>query len=139
MSIYVVLSSDKSSQYFPLNKAYRFKSHLNAPLLLEGTWKVAVVEADISCQTSHQEPVYLHSSICQDSIVEGEKRPLLRRLMLNSPGDWSTIIDSPHYIPVNINEIYDIDIYITTKLEQLASFLDRPTTLTLHFKSFPFF
>jgi len=32
--IYVVLSSDKSSSYFPNNTPYRFKSHVNAPLLV---------------------------------------------------------------------------------------------------------
>ena len=139
MSIYVILSSDRSSSYFPNNTPYRFISHLNAPILLEGTWKVALIEADITSTLSKEEAIYLHSSICQDSIVEGEKKPLLRRLMSNSPGDWTSIIDSPHYIPVNTKELYDIDIYITNREDAKASFLNQPSTLTLHFKSFPFF
>lgn len=139
MSIYVVLSSDKSYQYFPTNTPYRFKSHLNAPLVLDGRWKVAIIEADISCTLSKEDAIYLHSSICQNSIVEGKKKPLLRRLVPNKPGDWLMISELPHYIPVNTNELYDIDIYITDKQDNYASFLDRPSTLTLHFKSFPFF
>jgi len=120
ISIYVVLSSDKSSSYFPNNAPYRFKSHLNAPLLLEGTWKVALIEAEITSSLSKEETVYLHSSICQDSIVEGEKKPLLRRLISISPGDWTSTIDSPHYIPVNTNESYDIDITITDRHDSKA-------------------
>lgn len=139
MSIYVVLSSDMSSTYFPDNKPFRFKSHFNSPLLLEGSWKVALIEAEISSTLSKTEAIYLHSSICQDSIVEGDKKPLLRRIMSAAPSDWSTFIDLPHYIPINTNELYDIDIYIKDKQDNNASFLDRPSTLTLHFKSFPFF
>ena len=139
MSIYVILSSDKSSNYFPENKPHRFKSHLNAPLVLEGTWKVALLEAEITSTLSKEDAIYLHSSICQDSIVEGEKKPLLRRLISNRPGDWTTTIDSPHYIPVNTKELYDIDIYITDRQDSKASFLNQPSTLTLHFKSLPFF
>ena len=139
MSIYVVLSSDKSSRYFPNNNPFSFKSHLNAPIVLEGTWKVALVEVDITSKLSKEDPIYVYSSICQESIVEGEKKPLLRRLMSNGPGDWTTLIDSPHYLPVNTNELYDIEIYITDRHNDTASFLDQPSTLTLHFKSFPFF
>ena len=139
MSIYVVLSSDKSSKFFPNNEPYRFKSHLNAPIVLEGTWKVGLVEADITSTISKDDSIYLHSSICQESIVEGEKKPLLRRLMSNSPGDWTTIVESPFYIPVNVKELYNIDIYITDRYDITASFLNQPSTLTLHFKSFPFF
>lgn len=48
MSIFAIISSDSSLQYFPQNKAYRFKYHLNTPLNLEGGWKVALIEANIS-------------------------------------------------------------------------------------------
>lgn len=139
MSIYVVLSSDRSTKYFPDNKPYRFKSHLNTPLYLEGSWKVALVEADVISKLSKAEAVYLYSSICRDSIVEGDKKPLLRKLISNRPGDWTTIVDLPYYIPLSTSEIYDIDIYLTNKEDESASFLDQPSTLTLHFKSFPFF
>lgn len=139
MSIYVVLSSDSSTAYFADNTPYNFKSHLNAPLILEGTWKVALIEADIISSHSKEDAIYVHSSICQESIVEGEKKPLLRRLISNDPGDWTTLVNLPHYIPVNVKELYDIDIYITDRNGEKASFLNKPSTLTLHFKSFPFF
>jgi len=139
MSIYVVLSSDKSSPYFPKNTPYKFKSHLNSPITLDGNWRMALIEADITSTLSKEDAIYVYSSICQDSIVEGEKKPLLRRLMPNTPGDWTIVAESPYYIPVNFKELYDIDVYITDREDKNASFLDRPSTLTLHFKSFPFF
>ena len=133
------MSSDKSLDYCPQNKPYKFKTHLSAPLLLEGVWRVALVEADISCTTSRTDAIYLYSNICGESIVEGDKKPLLRRLPADSVGNWLTIVEAAHYVPVNNTNIYEIDINITTSKDILASFLDQPSTITLHFKSFPFF
>ena len=67
MSIYVTMSSDRALHYFPQNKSYNFKTHLNAPLLLEGVWKVALVDVDIVSSTSKTEAIYLYSSICGES------------------------------------------------------------------------
>jgi hypothetical protein len=117
----------------------KFKSHLNAPITLDGNWRMALIKADITSTLSKENAIYIYSCICQDSIVEGEKKPMLRRLMSNAPGDWTSIVESPHYIPINANELYNIDIYITDREDKDGAFLDRPSTLTLHFKSFPFF
>ena len=80
MSIYVTMSSDRVLNYFPQNNTYNFETHLNAPLLLEGVSKVALVDVDIVSNTPKTEAIYLYSSICGESIVKGEKKPLLRRL-----------------------------------------------------------
>ena len=139
MSSCVTMSSDRALHYFSQNNPYNFKAHLNAPLLLEGVWKVALVDVDIVSSTSKTEAIYLYSSICGEYIVEGEKKPLLRRLPATIRGNWSTNIEVPLYVPVTNNNIYEIDINITTNQDDLASFIDQPSTVTLHFKSFPFF
>ena len=140
MSIYVTMSSDRALNYFPQNNPCNFKTHLNAPLLLEGVWKVALVDVDIVSNTSKTEAIYLYSSICGESIFEGEKKPLLHRLPATIRGNWSTNIEAPFYVPVKNNNIYEIDINRTTNQDDLASFIDdQPSTVTLHFKSFPFF
>ncbi|CAC5362562.1 unnamed protein product [Mytilus coruscus] len=113
MSFYVTISNDKGKEYYPNNKAYKFTSHLNAPLILNGVWRVALVEADITSTNSKVDPIYLYSNICGESIIYGEQKPLLRRITAADLGNWSSILDSPHYIPVRVNEIYDIDIYKT--------------------------
>ena len=139
MSIYVTMSSDRALHCFPQNKSYNFKTHLNAPLLLEGVLKVALVDVDIVSSTSKTEAIQLYSGICGESIVEGEKKPLLRRLPATTRGNWSTNIEAPFYVPLKNNNIYEIDINITTNQDDLASFRDQPSTVTLHFKSFPYF
>lgn len=140
MSIYPVVSSDSSLQYFPQNKAYHFKCHLNTPLNLEGLWKVALLEANISTSKSLKifKPLYVYSNICGESMVDGDKQPVLRKLTGDSQGTWDTVFEMGHYMPVKINDIDDIDIYIMTREGVLASFLDQPTIITLHFKAFPF-
>lgn len=139
MSLYVILSSNKSLEYFPENVPSKFRSQLGSPLNMNGMWKVALVEANISSSLSMTNALYIHSKICDDSIVDGHRNPLLRRLMMFEPGNWSTVLESPHYVPIKISEMYDIDAYITDENGKLASFLDHPSTITLHFKSFPFF
>ena len=133
------MSSDRALNYFPQNNTYNFKTHLNAPLLLDGVWKVALVDVDIVSNTSKTEAIYLYSSICGESIVEGEKKPLLHRLPVTITGNWSTNIEAPFNVPVKYINIYEIDINITKNQDDLASFIDQPSTVTLHFKSFPFF
>jgi hypothetical protein len=64
----------------------KFKSHLNAPITLDGNWKMALIEADITSTLSKENTIYIYSCICQDSIVEEEKKPMLWRLMSNAPG-----------------------------------------------------
>ena len=91
------MSSDKSLEYFPQNKSYKFKTHLSAALVLEGTWRVALVEADIVCTTSRTDAIYLYSDICGEYIVEGERRHLLRRLPSTSVGNWMTVAETPFY------------------------------------------
>jgi hypothetical protein len=54
-------------------------------------------------------------------------------------GNWSTNIEAPFNVPVKYINIYEIDINITKNQDDLASFIDQPSTVTLHFKSFPFF
>ena len=50
-----------------------------------------------------------------------------------------TVAEITFYVPIKSNNIYEIDLYITTDQDVLASFLDQPSTITLHLKSFPFF
>lgn len=140
MSIYAIVSSDSSLHLYPENKAYHFKCHLNTPLHLEGVWRVALLEANVSAkkQMKTLKPLYVYSNICGESIVDGDQEPLLRKLQVSSSNNWDVIFEAGHYIPLKINNIADIDIYITTKEGVLASFLDQPSSVTLHFKAFPF-
>jgi hypothetical protein len=89
-------------------KKYQFlySATLSAPLLLEGPWRVVLVEPDIVCTTSKTDAIDLHSDICGESIVEGEYRPLLRRLPSTSVGNWMTVAETIFYMLIKSNIIY---------------------------------
>ena len=141
MSIYMVLNSDENLNIFPNNMTYRFRAKLQAPLLLKGTWVVALIDIKTTCDIKippSQLYVYsVYSDICGDSIVDGVQRPLLRRILINK-GIVNKDFNSLWYVPVKFSEIRDIEIYINDKHNQCPSFLKDPLTLTLHFKSYPF-
>ena len=107
--------------------------------MLEGTWRVALIEADIVCTTSKTDAIYLYSDIYGEYIVECERRPLLRRLTCTSVGNWMTVAETTFYVPMQSNNIDEIDVYITTDQDVLASFLGQHSPITLHLKSFLFF
>jgi hypothetical protein len=69
--------------------------------------------------TSKTEAIYLYSSICGESIVEGEKKPLLHRLPVTITGNWSTNIEAPFYVPVKYN---NIEVLLTISTSTKATF-----------------
>jgi hypothetical protein len=77
----------------------KLNTHVSAPHLFEGTWRVALVEADIVFTKSRTDTIYPYSDICRESIVKGERRPLLHRLSSTSVGNWMTVVDMPFYVP----------------------------------------
>ena len=139
MSIYLVASSDKSLEYYPQNASYKFSSHLKAPLILNGKWKVAIVETFISSSFAKKDILYISSNVCDTSIIEGHQQSFLRRFPATSSGHWSATFHTPYYMNVKLCEIYDIEIDIKTKSGEYATFLDETSSVTLHFKAFPFF
>lgn len=140
MSFYMIVNSDRCSEYFPTNTAYRFSTYLKFPLALTGSWKVALAEIKVSDNRMHADShrdVYVYSSICEESIVDGEKQSLLRRLFHND-GDYATVLPTLFYVPVKENEIDRFDVYIKDGDGNYASFLKGSTSVTLHFKKYPF-
>lgn len=138
MSHFVIVNSDQCKEYFPNNTPYKFKSQLKVPLLMKGQWKVGVVEVDISSSLGKTEPLYLHSNVCMESVLDGEEKPILRRLTAASGGDWSNIFTTPFYLPVKGNIIYEIELYLTDEEDNLQTFLNQTSTVTLHFQALPF-
>jgi len=134
----MIVNSDQCQSFFPSNKAYHFRTHLKAPLSLQGTWKVAFIYLTESSPLPYKK-LYLYSDICEDSIVDGEYHPLLRRLINDHVGYWAEIYELPNYVPVKRSEITDIEFYIKDEAGNYASLLTNPVSITLHFRSFPFY
>lgn len=140
MSHYIVINSNKNLKYFPENQPYHFRTFFQIPLSLPGLWKIALVEATISepnLKTGH--PLYLHCNACDGCIVDGEYDSLLRMIRSQRSGKWTQIFDSLFYVSVNKSEIRELEIYIKDGKDTLATFLKKPVSITLHFKSYPFF
>ena len=124
----MIINSDQCQSLFPSNKAYHFRTHLKAPLSLQGTWKVALTEIYITESSPlPYKKLYLYSNICGDSIVAGEYHPLLRRLINDHVGYWAEIYELPNYVPVKRSEITHIEFYIKDEAGNYASRLTNPS------------
>ena len=82
MERYLYIQSDESDDYFSDNEVYRFKVHLNLPLMLNGNWKLALTEFyavdDSKLRSKTVDTLYIYTDLCNESIVHGEEQPLLR-------------------------------------------------------------
>lgn len=143
-SFYLVVDSDnlKNLQYYPDNKPWKFKVRFDAPLNLSGFWTVALTDVFIrdSSKTTYVNNLYVHCNIAGESILNGERREsLLRVLHFVKKGNWTHKYSLPYYLNINKSQIFEMEFYITTRQSEYASFLKQPVTLTLHFRQYPFF
>lgn len=135
----MIIHSDGSKKYFSQNSSNHFHSYLQAPLTLNGTWKVALVDIVLNPTGSKtKQNLYIHSDVCGESIVDGQNQNLLRMVRALKVGNWSQTFDSPYYVPVRKSDIRDLEINIKTGKGDLASFVKGRVTITLHFKQYPF-
>ena len=143
MDYIVYVRSDECNDYFSDNKPYKFQIHLKAPLILKGFWTEALVE--FYCSQPSKAPkrndnvLHLFANICKESVIDGECKPILRRIPSSKKNQWMHSFSSPFYLPVLKQEIYEMEFYIETEAGKLASFLSEPLMLTLRFKSYPFY
>jgi hypothetical protein len=145
MEKFVYVQSDESNSFFPDNQAWKFKVHLDVPLTFNGFWKIGLIEFNVNVKTKKTqkspitEALYVYSNICKESIIQGSEQPILRRLNPNTTYGWDYIFDFPIYLPVKRKELREFELYIMTNDGSLATFLDSPVNLTLHFKRYPFY
>lgn len=133
MSMGMVFKSTDSSTVHSDNKPQDFRVRLPRPLPLKGDWTVELTEFRNSklTKTTDQE-IFVYCSVCDDSIVGGSQKPLLRRIVLKNNNN--VIFERPYRIPLRINDIGDIHVYIKDKQDADASFLVGESTVTLVFR-----
>ena len=136
MEHYLYLKSDQSNILFEA----KFRIQLNCPLYLEGRWKVALVEFHATekgkSNSKADGGLYIYTDMCRESIVQGEERPLLRRLEKTGKGRWDYILDSPFYIDVRMKDLRTFEIYIQPESDTDTTHLSKPVYLTLHLKRY---
>jgi len=132
----MVVNSDANLNLYPENRPFKFCTYLQTPLVLKSKWKVAIIDIKLS-QGQQSQDLYVHSDICDETIVDGSAQPLLKRICANTTA--YTEFKHLNYVSVTKNEIRDIEFYITDIQGRLASVVNESVSLTLHFKSYPFF
>lgn len=153
MEKFIFAKSTDSLIYFPNNRHYDFKIHLDKTLNLTGYWKVGITEffttstpkstvIDKSTSkpivTFNRKPVYVYTDICSFSSVHGQEQPLLRIIQSDVSYGWNDKFDSVYYLPVRVHELSDVHIYLRDDSGLPASFINSDVWVTLHLHRYPF-
>lgn len=128
------LTSNDSNVCFSDNKPWRFKIHLNSPLVFHGKWEVALLEFVAHGSKATNKNLDIFCNICEESIVKGEKRHILRRITFDCNRQWNACFYTPIYLNLILKEMCEFEIYIKDLNDRDATFLKEPVLLTLHFK-----
>lgn len=126
----MVFKSKDSSAVHPDNNPQNFRVRLPRSLPLTGDWTVELTECRNTklAKTTDRE-IFVYCSVCDDSIVEGSSKPLLRRIVLKNTDN--IIFEDPYKIPLRNKDLRDIHIYIKDSQDADISFLTGESTVTL--------
>lgn len=138
-SIYLVVSSKDSLQFFPSNKANHFTTLLSTPLDLSGTWNVGLKEIVFNVNGSLSSPrnvreylmfdVYL--SQASGCILSGVESMLLHRFFYPiSKGEKTVAVsfNSVNMIPLKSSYIDRTDIIIKQVTDTSVMSVDEEAT-----------
>jgi len=133
MSKYMIFRSDQNPDFFPDNTPYGFKVKLPQVMTLRGDWTVALTEITFREDREREDSLYIYTSICSESFINGESAPLLRRVVSNNKGN---ILFTPsYYIPVIKSEISEIEFTLKNEQGYVANHITNPVSIVLHFAS----
>lgn len=129
----MVLKSSDSKFTHTDNNSWNFRVRLPRSLPLTGEWTVEMTEFcnDDIGNLSNKE-IFVYCSICDDTIVGERQVPLLRRVYLEDTRN--IIFLRPYRVPLRINELTELHVFIKDKNDRDASFLVGESTLTLVFR-----
>lgn len=129
----MICRSDHNLEYYPENKPYNFKIKLQQNIELNAAWKVALTEITLLDDFKKGESLFIYSSICGESFINGVKAPLLRRVIARDIGH--TIVTPYYYVPVIKSELSELDFRIKDQDGSEGKHLLNPLTLVLHLTS----
>ena len=143
MDKYITVQSTDSINLYPHNRPWSFRVQLNEPLYFEKRWMMALTDITIQNwdvnKRSDCRDVYVYSSICYPSHVGEIKEPLLRRIcLMGTKKERHFNFPQNYYIPLKVQTLQTLDLYIKESNGDPASFISEPVTATLHLKPVPF-
>ena len=129
-NIYLHVTNDDSTAYFPNNNASVFHVKLNKPLYLKGAWQLGVCELEIKCDLSSY--LYVVCSACQVLVVDGKQTRVLRALSVNKT--YHEIYPVIFYVPVETQFIDTIEFRLIQRNGTPISFKEQESFvhMTLH-------
>lgn len=129
----MVLKSTDSLSVYHNNRPDDFRVRLPRPLPLTGDWTVELTEfCNTNIKSTPDKEIFVYCSACDDSFVEERQKPLLRRLVLEN--NQNVIFLRPYRVPLRINDLRDIHVYIRDKNDNNVSLLIGESTVTLVFR-----
>jgi len=135
--MYIYLSSDQSDSYFTANNTATFKVKLPKTIHLSDNskWSIAILDIDLPRFSDGYKTDYItiNSPICEPSIVGNTLSPILDKVYFwyvskGKPVTFAT----PRYIPLSVNVLDTIYIYLRDSTGHAPSFKAGHLTCTLH-------
>lgn len=132
MSMQMVLKSTDSSAVHPYINPQNFRVRLPRSLPLTGDMTVELTEfRDTKLAKTTDREMFVYCSVCDESIVRGSSKPLLRRIVLKNTDNIT--FEQPYRIPMRTKDLRDIHVYIKDVQDADVSFLTGVLTVTLVF------
>lgn len=153
MEKYIFVKSSESMDYYPENKPYDFKIHLDNALDLHGFWKIGITEfftlsstkktvidklTSKSITTFEHKSLFVYSNVCDFSSVNGHQQPLLRIIQADPSFGWNEKFYPAYYIPLRVTHLSDLHLYLKDDSHSPATFIDSDVWITLHLTRYPF-
>lgn len=153
MEKYIFVKSSDTVNYYPENKPYDFRVHLDNALNLHGYWKIGVSEfftltspkktvidktTSKPVTTLNLKPLFVFSNICDFSSVNGREQPLLRIIQPDPSYGWNEKFYPIYYIPIKITDLTYLHLYLKDDNGLPATFIDFDVWATLHLIRYPF-
>lgn len=154
MEKYIFVRSSESREFYPENRPYDFKIHLDNTLDLHGYWKIGIAEfftlsstqktvIDKSTSkpvtTFYHKSLFVYSDVCDFSSVNGHQEPLLRVIQSDPSYGWNDKSFPMYYIPLKVIKLSNLHWYLRDDTGSLATFIDSDVWMTLHLIRYPFF
>ena len=147
MEHYLYVSSEDSLDFYPDNTPHHFKIHLRNPLQWRGFWKTGLIEfhaastghvTSKTIKTVDSEMLYVFCKVGKESMVHGQQLPVLRKMHYNMLEDVNYVYESPIYVPVKKEEVYDLEFVIKMKNGCDPVSVENVSEPTSAFQSFSF-
>lgn len=88
--------------------------------------------AEIQYTATTTADILVYTDICDSSIVNSTKLPILRRLRVRQ-GTKNIVFNLLHYYPIKIYNIDKIRVYINPDIGETSTVLQDKLNVTLHF------